>query len=249
MKRAQLLWVASLLGSLLSLPYLSALLSQVGGDMGPKQPQFTELASNVVSGSLVSMIMIWAGLSLGIKIGLGTTMLEGLDDGKHDLRLARETLLLAMGIGLFLGVLTAGVALGMDPWISEASKEIKDPPAWTGFLASFGAALQEEIWLRLGCLTLLAWLGTRLSRKSSPGPVILWIANIVAALLFAALHLPQAILFVGLTLPVVLLVFIGNGLPGMVFGWLYWRKGLGAAMLAHFTADIVLHVVLPLFAK
>jgi membrane protease YdiL (CAAX protease family) len=36
-----------------------------------------------------------------------------------------------------------------------------------------------------------------------------------------------------------------NGIGGVVFGWLYWKKGLESAMIAHFSADIVLHVLLP----
>jgi membrane protease YdiL (CAAX protease family) len=36
-----------------------------------------------------------------------------------------------------------------------------------------------------------------------------------------------------------------NGLAGVVFGWLYWRRGLLAAMVAHLTFDLVLHVIVP----
>jgi membrane protease YdiL (CAAX protease family) len=32
---------------------------------------------------------------------------------------------------------------------------------------------------------------------------------------------------------------------GPVFGWLFWKRGLMTAMLAHFSADIVLQVGLP----
>ena len=34
-----------------------------------------------------------------------------------------------------------------------------------------------------------------------------------------------------------------NSLAGIAFGWLYWRRGLEAAMIAHFAADLVLHVL------
>jgi len=39
-----------------------------------------------------------------------------------------------------------------------------------------------------------------------------------------------------------------NGLGGLAFGWLYWKQGLESAMIAHFSADIVLHVITPLVA-
>ena len=37
-----------------------------------------------------------------------------------------------------------------------------------------------------------------------------------------------------------------NGLAGLGFGWLYWRQGFESAVLAHFCADLVLHVAAPL---
>jgi hypothetical protein len=40
-----------------------------------------------------------------------------------------------------------------------------------------------------------------------------------------------------------------NGIAGIAFGWLYWQYGLEAAMLSHFCADILLHVLGPTFAS
>ena len=37
-----------------------------------------------------------------------------------------------------------------------------------------------------------------------------------------------------------------NGIGGVAFGWLYWKRGIEAAMLAHFSTDLVLHVIAPL---
>jgi membrane protease YdiL (CAAX protease family) len=75
---------------------------------------------------------------------------------------------------------------------------------------------------------------------------VAWLANGVAAALFAAIHLPQASALFGLSGPVSAFVLAGNGLPGLAFGWLYWRRGLPAAMAAHGAADIVMKVVPPL---
>lgn len=43
-------------------------------------------------------------------------------------------------------------------------------------------------------------------------------------------------------------IFDGNGAPGVVFGWLYWRRGLYSAMLAHFGLDLVIKVLVPLLS-
>jgi hypothetical protein len=40
-----------------------------------------------------------------------------------------------------------------------------------------------------------------------------------------------------------------NGIPALVFGYLYWQRGLGSAMLAHFSAAIVRHVIGPIVVK
>jgi membrane protease YdiL (CAAX protease family) len=44
-------------------------------------------------------------------------------------------------------------------------------------------------------------------------------------------------------------IILLNALGGIVFGCLYWKKGLEAAIIAHFSADIVLHVLLPLLGR
>lgn len=36
---------------------------------------------------------------------------------------------------------------------------------------------------------------------------------------------------------------IYHGFAGVVFGWLYWRRGLLSAMMGHFAADVVLAVL------
>jgi membrane protease YdiL (CAAX protease family) len=121
------------------------------------------------------------------------------------------------------------------------------PSAWEGLLGSLGAGVREEVWLRLGCMTFIAWLGSLLTGQRPVGVGVAWTANLLAALIFGAIHLPQANLLLGLTPGVVAVVFLGNGLPGLMFGWLYWRKGLLAAMMAHTCFDIVLKVIPPAF--
>ena len=75
-----------------------------------------------------------------------------------------------------------------------------------------------------------------------------WAAIVVAALLFGAGHLPAASKIWGLEAIVVLRTLLLNGIAGVVFGWLYWKRGLEMAMLSHFSADIVLHVIAPLLS-
>ena len=123
------------------------------------------------------------------------------------------------------------------------------PPAWEGFLASFYGGTTEEILLRLFALSLFAWIGRFVNRAPDgrPGQIALWVANILSAILFGLGHLP-ATAAAGLPMDTLVITraIVLNGLMGLVFGWFYWKHGLEAAMVSHFSSDIVLHVILPL---
>jgi membrane protease YdiL (CAAX protease family) len=103
--------------------------------------------------------------------------------------------------------------------------------------------LTEEVLLRWGVMTLLIWMLWRLFQRDgdSPRGIFFVAAIVVSALVFAAGHLPIASLLAGgLTLPIVLYVIIANVIFGIVAGFLYWRRGLESAMLAHMCAHVVL---------
>jgi membrane protease YdiL (CAAX protease family) len=68
--------------------------------------------------------------------------------------------------------------------------------------------------------------------------VAFWLANIVAAVLFGLGHLPATALLTPLTKLVVLRALLLNGIPGVVFGVLYFKRGLESAMVSYFAADL-----------
>ncbi len=77
----------------------------------------------------------------------------------------------------------------------------------------------------------------------------MWGAIIAAAILFGLGHLPITSSITAITPIVIARAIILNGIGGLVFGWLYWKKGLTYAMACHFTADIVLLTILPSLIK
>jgi len=129
------------------------------------------------------------------------------------------------------------------PHLPEALRAISAPPAWQGFLAAFYGGINEELLMRLGLMTLLAWAGAKVTGQERPGGGAMWTANVLAALLFGAGHLPTLAALAPLTAIVVVRTVLLNAIAGVAFGRLYLRHGLLAAMVAHFSADIVLHVI------
>ena len=240
-----ILVAASVICSLLVVPYSMSLLGQ-GEQLEISAWAF--VVGGVIQGLVFTGIAAGLGLWLGPKVGLGAQDLRAWFAGDPEVsRRIRGMLPLAVGLGLATGVVLLVLGIVTTPLMPEELRDVTHPPAWQGFLAAISAGVNEEIWLRLGLMTFFVWLGAKLLRQEElPAVGVVWTAILLATLLFGALHLPQAaVLAEGLTGAVVAVVLLLNGLAGVVFGWLYWRRGLVAAMVAHFATDIVLHVIAP----
>ncbi len=105
--------------------------------------------------------------------------------------------------------------------------------------------ITEELLTRWGLVSLFVWLGWRLSgRPERPKHSIFWIAIAGSALLFALGHLPLLMLITPTPQSwLVAAVLLGNAIPGILFGWLFWRKGIEAAILAHMLAHLISSVL------
>ena len=101
--------------------------------------------------------------------------------------------------------------------------------------------LAEEVAMRWGLMSLVLWGISRVSRLSSrlstdtpvASTTAAWMAIVVAAIVFAAGHLPALAHSVELTGPIVARTLGLNLLAGIAYGWLFWRRSLESAMLAH----------------
>lgn len=115
------------------------------------------------------------------------------------------------------------------------------PPFWAGALASIYGSVNEEVLLRLFLFSAI-YLGIR--KLINQREIGLWSTNFIVALLFGLGHLPAAAKLVPLSAVEVYRVLFLNGIAGLVFGWVYWSRGLWSVMIAHFIADVILHVIL-----
>lgn len=137
-------------------------------------------------------------------------------------------------------ILPAAPHLPGLPFVSAARAAL-----WKRVLVCFYGGIDEEILMRLFLLSLLAWLGVRIFQKQKArlSSTTFWIANIIVAIVFGLGHLPNASMVMHITPAVVLLALVLNGIAAIPFGYLYWKRGLEAAMIAHFCADFVVYVV------
>ena len=154
-------------------------------------------------------------------------------------------------IPLVLGLVCGVVLVIGDLLFASANGLGRFPhPAFpSSILASISAGVGEEIAFRgfvFGLWGLiLNWLFKRFNRRT----VALWMANIIAALAFAAGHLGTVFILTGassvaeLNPVLVAEIFILNGLIGLVAGERYMKDGLVAAAGVHFWTDVVFHVM------
>jgi membrane protease YdiL (CAAX protease family) len=190
------------------------------------------------------------GLSLAHRIGFGAPLLEGWSNGQSVWKRVKAMLVPAVLCGLVgVAVILALNAFVFLPYMQLDEGEVSGPPAWQGFLLSIHAGIVEEVVFRLFLLTFLAWLGSKVSATAEgrPTAVVFWMANLLAALLFGAAHLPTvAALGMPLDALVVIRTVTLNGLLGLMFGLLYRRYGIESAMVAHASFDVVVYGLLPL---
>jgi len=147
--------------------------------------------------------------------------------------------------GILAGVLLSLVALFFDPILPEEFKELGESIQPTLAARFLYGGFTEEILLRFGFMTLVVWITAKIVGKTKP--VVYWTGILVAAVVFAFGHFPVA--FQAVDNPSGLLLFyilIGNTIGGIIFGWLYWKKGLESAFLAHIFAHVVMVLAEPL---
>ncbi len=222
---AGVLWTLSLLGSILVIPYSLALLKQVKNlNLAPELLPFA-LGVGVVAEVLISTVAIAIGLGLGPKVNLGWPPIDGWGEGSDRPGSLAKAMLWGLGLGSACGASFLVLTFGFGNSIDNGAN-LKLPTGFESLLGSIGAGIREEVWLRLGVMTFFAWLGCKLTRCARPGPVVVWTAMLIASLLFAAIHIPQASQLLGLTPAIVAFIFLGNGVPGLVFGWLFCARGL-----------------------
>lgn len=235
-----LLWLAGMLGVVV---LTVTALPQLLGETPLPAPLWALSLAGLVQSGLLLALSVWAGVVLAPKVGLRAPAFEAAATGHGIASALRPQLLPGLlagvlgGIGLF--ILSSNAA---PPALAEVQQEFVLP-----LLARvLYGGITEELLLRWGLMTVLVWLTWRLLQrgKGSPRSGYVWPAIIVSALLFGAGHVPAAMLLLeGLTVAIVLFLVGTNALFGVLFGYLFWRYGLEAAILAHGVAHMVSHVL------
>jgi membrane protease YdiL (CAAX protease family) len=241
------LLVAGLLGAVAILPYMVDLLGS--GNLGYAPASTIPLALVVllalVQNGVVLTAAIFIGMILSERIGLRLPLIRAWATGEPPANLkaiVRPGLLAGTAVGVVLVTIEALFFLQRLP---AAMLPLFEIPLWKRLLAGvLYGGFTEEIVMRLFLLSLVAWLLGKWSKTAEgmPTPGAFRAAIILVAVLFGLGHLPATSAMTPLTPVLIVRALVLNGIAGVVLGYLYWKKGLEAAMLGHMSAHLVMQV-------
>lgn len=189
---------------------------------------------SLIQGMVIFAIVTFFGLNASTALGLAITS-------------PMESIPLAIIAGVTgTTVMVLIEARLFQPHLPTALKDAQHAiPVWKRFLAGFYGGISEEVLTRLFLVSGITWLIVQITQSQVDSVIPL--AIILSALIFGIGHLPATAAITPLTPLLIVRAIVLNGIIGIVCGLLFWQYGLVSAMVAHFCADMVLHVIAPPF--
>jgi hypothetical protein len=234
------LWLAGMLGAV---SVTATVLPRLSAGMTLPAPLWLISLAGVCQSALLVAVAVWAGVRLAPAVGLHAPGFEAFAAHRPIAAALRPQLLPGLVGGVPGGIFLYGAFRFAPPFVKDLSERF-NPPLFARMLEG---GITEEVLLRWGFMTALAWLAWRFLqgrggdvRGGAVRPALVWVAIVASAFVFGLGHLPLAFhLAGGLDLTLVLFVTGLNAAFGMLFGYLFWRWGLEAAMIAHAAAHLV----------
>lgn len=188
-------------------------------------------------------ISVALGIAFAHKSGLRAPLIESFFRSKDSLTDFFPGLKIGAASGLLAGIVVGLFSWALMPFLPpemQALEQKMEVPFLVKFL--YGG-ITEEVLMRWGWMSLLVWLGWKIFRRKSEHPTdsVFWVAIFISAVIFGLGHLPLVFSALGADAVTPLLIsyiIVGNSVVGILAGWLFWKKGLEAAMLAHIFAHI-----------
>ncbi|MEX2571525.1 MAG: CPBP family intramembrane glutamic endopeptidase [Gemmatimonadota bacterium] len=215
-------------------------------ELGIPFPAFVALS--LLNPLIILAITVAMGIRLAPQLGLRSYIDERVVTGTPILPKLRSDLPLAFLLGGIGG--TALILLDVAFWnllgpeLEQLGAEQRRTLGLTLAGVLYGG-IAEELMMRWGMMSFLAWAAWRLVSRgeSPPGTGVMWGAVIGAAIAFGLAHLPAVAAAAPLTTPLILRTVSLNAIGGLIFGWLFWRRSLEAAMASHASFHVVFSLI------
>lgn len=202
----------------------------------------------LIQSSVLLGIATFIGSNLAPRVGLSTPLIEAFYNKTGVRSIFSKQIIFGMIGGTIAYIVSACVIKLVEPFLPPEYLAINQNPANQIPLITriLYGGIVEELLIRWGLMTFLIWLQWKVFQKGSgkPKSAFFGLGILIAAVIFGIGHLPA--LFSLISQPTILLITLIialNMILGVIAGWLYWRKGLEAAIIAHMTFHIVFFLV------
>jgi membrane protease YdiL (CAAX protease family) len=195
-----------------------------------------------LQGTMLVLIAVVVGTWAAPKVGVSAPVIAAIGSGRGVLAALRPQL----APGIVGGCLGAAIIVGFHAFAPAALRGLQAEVAVPLAVRVLYGGITEEVLIRWGSMTAIAWVGWKILQRElrQPSAAVMWSAIVASALLFGVAHLPAAAQSLpALSGAIVAYVTLGNALFGMVAGYLFWRYGLEAAIVAHVAAHLLAFVV------
>jgi hypothetical protein len=198
----------------------------------------------LINPAILVIVAVLVGTLLYQKVNLRVPIMENwLGINKEPVNING---ILRSGIigGIIAGIVVVLVVLLFKPMMLAEYEKLSQSLKLTLAARFLYGGITEEILLRFGLMTLIVWIRSKVLKGTKPAAY--WTGIVLAAVLFAIGHFPAVYGVIENPGNILLTyVLIGNTVGGLIFGWLYWKKGLESAFAAH----IFIHVILVIADK
>jgi membrane protease YdiL (CAAX protease family) len=206
-------------------------------------PVFWLQVVSVIQSSMLLLLMVAIGNIFAKRVNLSTPIIDRLCGVSDNLPKLSNTLIPAI-IGGVLGgfCLLVFFYLMTDflPMDFLQAGESFIPPWYTRLL--YGG-ITEEILVRWGLMSFFTWGSYKIfQKKASQISAYNYVLGILlSALLFGLGHLPVALMLTETpNIYFYTYIIVGNAIFGCIAGWLFYKRGLECAILAHMLAHITM---------
>ncbi len=242
-KKFKLALILFILGFIGILALLSEFLTNLTTNMEESNRALSDLPSQwitilmYVAFPIISLLVaVTVGTLLYEKVNFKLPVLERIVDKNQKMNTSG---ILPYGIigGIIMGVLLIITLVVFNPLL---------PPEFLAFRGNvktnivsrlFYGGFTSEIINRFGIMTFLVWVMHKITGKLTPS--IYWIAIIIMILIFGLTNLIPGIHATPSTALIsynIILSVVGI----TIYGWLYWKKGLETAIIAHLLATVII---------
>jgi membrane protease YdiL (CAAX protease family) len=196
----------------------------------------------LINPTILLLLSVLIGTLLYDKVGFSVPTISSILKIEEPKIKFLEQIKFGVLLGLFTGVLLIIIGLIFKTSIPQEFMNLENKIKMTTIAKIGYGGITEELLMRFGFMTLVVWIIFKLTKKLDN--TTYWIGIILASILFAVGHFP--VVFNAVPNPSISLltyVIIGNSIGGLIFGWLYWKKGLEAAFLGHVFAHVAIIII------